>query len=169
MLLRIDMHNNVLMAFVQLGAEIHRVTIDTCRVRCTCCWSKAIPWPCAHVASLIPAVKRRWILCGKAIRPTDLVFLRNRLLHSKVVAAATTLRDVPTDECAVCAHPLSTEPNVMCPTCHHHVHRDCLEEWLETSMHRTAAEATCVFCRSTIWTLYPRWPELFRAHYRGNS
>lgn len=54
------------------------------------------------------------------------------------------------DSCPICFDDLaSIETCIACPSCHNHIHRECMHVWLEQ-------RNTCVYCRSTIWEKYKK-------------
>lgn len=58
----------------------------------------------------------------------------------------------PGDDCPVCYCELLTGGNLRgCPDCGRGVHLECVRRWLAH-----AARPTCVFCRSTVWSKFPR-------------
>jgi hypothetical protein len=94
----------------------------------------------------------------EALSPTDVDRLCEGMARVTVARAAAppdfsrVLRDVlPGDECPVCYDALSTSGRrlVGCPDCGNGVHAECIGRWLAR-----APRATCVYCRSAVWTAY---------------
>ncbi len=48
------------------------------------------------------------------------------------------------DECPICFDVLLNTDIKSCPTCHNHIHTQCIKKWLTTKI-------SCVLCRSDIW------------------
>ena len=54
----------------------------------------------------------------------------------------------PDELCPICYDPFQAiNKNVSCPECKNHVHKKCMDIWLETN-------STCVYCRTYEWKKY---------------
>jgi len=48
------------------------------------------------------------------------------------------------DECPICFDVLLNTDIKSCPTCHNHIHTQCIKKWLTT-------KTNCILCRSDVW------------------